>query len=248
MTPGMSRTQASISASGRDLAAGEHVVADRDLGEVPRFDDALVDALEPPAQDHRARTARERRHPRLRERHAARAHQQARAGVVRRARRRRARAPARRPSSPCRDRRRRACRRRCGACRSACARMSMASSDHKCRAASALPARLTPSGPGNISGKMVSTLARHMAHRGSVSGSPGGDDSCSKHRGIDHDPPRRRYRPRHRRFGERQHHRRIALCRLHLDQIAGAEIVDRDDAAERVPSASTAASPIRSAW
>jgi hypothetical protein len=26
-----------------------------------------------------------------------------------------------------------------------------------------LPARLAPSGPGNISGKMVSTVARHMA-------------------------------------------------------------------------------------
>jgi hypothetical protein len=26
-----------------------------------------------------------------------------------------------------------------------------------------LPARLRPSGPGNISGKMVRTIARHMA-------------------------------------------------------------------------------------
>jgi len=39
--------------------------------------------------------------------------------------------------------------------------MSTASSVHSL-AASALPARLAPSGPGNISGKMVRMLARHM--------------------------------------------------------------------------------------
>ncbi len=43
----------------------------------------------------------------------------------------------------------------------ACVRMSTASSVHR-PAASALPARLTPSGPGNISGKMVRMVARHM--------------------------------------------------------------------------------------
>ena len=43
----------------------------------------------------------------------------------------------------------------------ACARMSTASSVHR-PAASALPARLKPSGPGNISGKMVRMVARHM--------------------------------------------------------------------------------------
>ena len=45
---------------------------------------------------------------------------------------------------------------------SACARMSIASSDHS-PAFSAFPARLMPSGPGNISGNMVRTDARHMA-------------------------------------------------------------------------------------
>ena len=73
----------------------------------------------------------------------ARAHQQARPA---RRRRRRSRAPARRPSSPCRARRRPACRRRCGACRSR---------DRGCRSrraprrplASALPARLRAERP-----------------------------------------------------------------------------------------------------
>ena len=45
MTPGRSRTQASISAMRGDLAAREHVVADRDLLQAP-LDQALVDALE----------------------------------------------------------------------------------------------------------------------------------------------------------------------------------------------------------
>ena len=43
-------------------------------------------------------------------------------------------------------------------------RMSWLSSDQM-PAAIALPARLAPSGPGNISGKIVITLARHMAMR-----------------------------------------------------------------------------------
>src|SRR5260221_714591 len=43
----------------------------------------------------------------------------------------------------------------------ACARISTASRLQRL-AASALPARLKPSGPGNISGKMVRTVARHM--------------------------------------------------------------------------------------
>ncbi len=48
-------------------------------------------------------------------------------------------------------------------CRSlAWARISIASSDHT-PLASALPARLMPSGPGNISGNRVRTVARHMA-------------------------------------------------------------------------------------
>src|ERR1700728_1424024 len=52
--------------------------------------------------------------------------------------------------------------------------MSTAASDHRPRAA-ALPARLSPSGPGNMPGKMVRTVARHMADRSlaSLSPSPG---------------------------------------------------------------------------
>ena len=94
----------------------------------------------------------------LRQRRPARAHEEPRA---RRARPpRRWRAPGRRPSSPCRGRRRPAYRRPSGACRARA---------RGCRwrraprgPPRALPARLTPSGPGNISGKMVRTLARHM--------------------------------------------------------------------------------------
>ena len=54
---------------------------------------------------------------------------------------------------------------------------------------------------------------------------------------------------RHGRRGERQHHGRAAGCRLHLDEIAGAEIMHRDDVAERrAVGRVTAARPIRSAW
>src|SRR5262245_27047013 len=69
-------------AEGRDLAAGEHVVADRDFLEPARFDHALVNALEAAAQNERTGTVRERFDARLRQRRAARAHQQARTPVV----------------------------------------------------------------------------------------------------------------------------------------------------------------------
>src|SRR5688500_947173 len=45
---------------GGDLAAGKHVVADRDLLETARLDDALVDALEPSADDDGAGSGRKR--------------------------------------------------------------------------------------------------------------------------------------------------------------------------------------------
>src|ERR1700761_8775974 len=35
----------------RDLAAGEDIIADRDGRDVPRFEQPLVDPLEPPAED-----------------------------------------------------------------------------------------------------------------------------------------------------------------------------------------------------
>ena len=145
---------------------------------------------------------------RLRQRLAARAHQQARAAC--RAAPRRARAPARRPSSPCRARRRPACRRRCGACRSAWSRMSMASSDQRSDA-SALPARLDASGPGNISGKIVSDA--RAPHRLSLPSRfdvrLGGTTTIRfAVRSI----------VRHRGFRERQHQRRAAALRRDLDR------------------------------
>ena len=46
-----------------DFAAGQHIVADRDFLEIARLDHALVDPLEPPADDHRARSRRQRARP-----------------------------------------------------------------------------------------------------------------------------------------------------------------------------------------
>ena len=169
ITPGISRTQASISDQRGDLAAGQHVVADRDLLERPRRDQPLVDPLEAAAQHHRAIAPGQRRRPGPAST-ARRAGSSAGEGG-RRPAPRRSRAPARRPSSPCRGRRRPACRRRCGACRSAWERMSIVSSAHR-PDASALPARLTPRGPGNISGKIVSTVARHMTVTRSAPAAP----------------------------------------------------------------------------
>ena len=82
MTPGSSRTHGVEQRHRGDLAAGKHVVADRNFFELARFDHPLVDALEAAADDERAGAARELAHARLRERRAARAHQQARAVVV----------------------------------------------------------------------------------------------------------------------------------------------------------------------
>ena len=99
---------------GGDLAAGQHVIADRDLFEAARLDDALVDALEAAADDDDAGTGRE-----IAARGfgsaACRAGSSAAAGADRRrARPRRWPRRARRSAGPCRGRRRPAYRRRCG--------------------------------------------------------------------------------------------------------------------------------------
>ena len=103
----------------------------------------------------------------------------------------RSRAPAHRPSSPCRGRRRPACRRPCDACRCRNRGCRSVSSDQM-PAASALPARLMPSGPGNMSGKM-----REHAR------APHGSRLSALRSGGRQSPPafrprscRRRYRPR----------------------------------------------------
>ena len=62
MTPGSSRTQASSSTMRGDFAAGQHVVADRDLFEPRGLDDPLVDALEPAADDDDAGAGRQLAH------------------------------------------------------------------------------------------------------------------------------------------------------------------------------------------
>src|SRR5580698_8248958 len=100
-------------------------------------------------------------------------------------------------------------------------RMSATSSD-QVPALSALPARLVPSGPGNISGKIVSTLARHTL-------------AATRWRfgwWFDHKPPGREIDHRYRRLVERQHLCGVAVGWPNFDQIAGAEIVDGDYGAE----------------
>src|SRR5712675_702665 len=157
-------------------------------------------------------------------------------------------------------------------CRSVAeSRMSRASSAHS-PDASALPARLTPSGPGNISGNSVSTVARQVILetiteliRASYAGltrisihlrqifakamddriKSGHDDNCAAApsvsivlvtrdlvRQFDHHTSVRAIDQRHHGIGERQQHGR-ALRWRDLDDVAGAKIVDRDDAAER---------------
>ena len=59
------------------------------------------------------------------------------------------------------------------------------------------------------------------------------DDSSANSAGIHDDPSAGDIDLRHRGVGERQHHGRAALRRLDLDQVAGAEIMDRDHGAER---------------
>ena len=109
--------------------------------------------------------------------------------------------------------------------------MSRASSAHR-PDASALPARLTPSGPGNISGNSVRTVARQVipeTHHVSV----GDVVAVDFLRQFDHHAAAGEIDRRHHRIGERQQHGR-ALRRRDLDDVAGAEIMDRDDAAERL--------------
>src|SRR3984957_2456156 len=101
-------------------------------------------------------------------------------------------------------------------------RMSTTSSDHA-PIANALPARLAPSGPGNISGKMVRTLARHI--------------SLTLRRELDDEPSRREIDLRHGGVVERHQFGLVAGVKPQLDQIAGAEIMDRDHGAELPPRA-----------
>src|SRR6187397_2662989 len=113
-------------------------------------------------------------------------------------------------------------------------RMSRASSAHRPEA-SALPARLTPSGPGNMSGNSVRMVARQVISNRSY------NNRSRKRRNVVafnflgqfyHDAAGRKVDRRHHGIGERQQHRR-ALRWCDLDDVAGAEIMDRGDAAER---------------
>src|SRR6516225_7958338 len=84
-----------------------------------------------------------------------------------------------------------------------------------------------PSGPGNMSGKIVSTVARHMlALAGAVA-------ACRSTvlkqflRHVDDEPATGKVDHRYRRFGERDEHGRPPGRGLHLDQVASAVVLHR---------------------
>src|SRR5580704_13234266 len=108
-------------------------------------------------------------------------------------------------------------------CLSAAKLRISATSSAQAPAAKALPARLAPSGPGNISGNRVRTLARH------ISTAPG--------RKLDDKPAGCEIDLRHGCRIERQQFGFAAGVRPHLDQIAGAEIVDGNDGAKALAGA-----------
>ena len=187
MTPGKQPHAGVEQRHGGDLAARQHVIADRDLLEAAGLDHPLVHALEAAADDDRARALRQRRAPAPASA-ARRAGSSAGAGAV-----------VGRDAASMRARQHVGAHHHAGAAAGrrvvdravlvgARARGCRSPRATRAPAASALPARLTPSGPGNISGKMVRTVARHMAQpvilvlRRCRSGcsSPAG--------GIDHDP------------------------------------------------------------
>src|SRR5579859_4070416 len=106
-------------------------------------------------------------------------------------------------------------------------------------AVSALPARLTPSGPGNMSGKMLRTEARHIS-AALLAGkrfcpvvlfrrTSGQKRACLR---IEHEFAAWHIDARHVRIVERQQFGLVAGVEPHYQKIAGAEIVDRHDAAE----------------
>src|SRR5580693_295953 len=101
------------------------------------------------------------------------------------------------------------------------ARISTTSSD-QVPAIRALPARLKPNGPGNISGKMESTEARHILLFLSREG-----------RRLNHDPPSRDIDTWNITFIERDQFGLAAGRKPHLDQIASAEIMHGENGAER---------------
>src|SRR5258705_4217103 len=108
-------------------------------------------------------------------------------------------------------------------------RISCASS-RQMPVASALPARLVPSGPGNMSGKMVRTVVCHMLLA-----------TCAllrrsffEHafRRIDDDAPARDVDHRNGRAAERQHYRVAFALRSQLENVTGTKVMDRHHGAE----------------
>src|SRR5581483_4368527 len=111
-------------------------------------------------------------------------------------------------------------------------------------AASALPARLKPSGPGNISGKMLRTEARHISAAPLVRARLRVVVFFRRMRGqnrngefVEHELAARDIDVRHIRIVERQQLGLVAGIEFQLDEIAGAEIVDRHHAAQSLAAA-----------
>ena len=138
----------------RQLPAGEHVIADADLLDAADIEHPLVDALVPSADQPHPRPRCQRANPRLVE--ARRPAARDRAAAARH--RRRSPHPARPAASPCRRRRRTGCRRPSDAGRSR-PRGCRARRAAKAPDSSARPASDCPSGPGNIAGNSVNTVA-----------------------------------------------------------------------------------------
>ncbi len=134
----------------RHLAAREDVVADRDLGQPAPLDHPLVDTLETSADDDDALARHPVAHLALRQRPPARRHQQPRARITGRERRRRSPRPAHRSAAPSPPRRRPDCRRHCGAGR--CRGRGSGASPATRAPAQSLPRQRHAERPGNISG------------------------------------------------------------------------------------------------
>src|SRR5262245_21545742 len=103
--------------------------------------------------------------------------------------------------------------------------MSTASNAHT-PAASALHAKLKPSGPGNISGTMVSMVARHMTELPDlfIGAAPLGWRLLRRDH---HDAAAGDVDLGHEGGSKRHHDARPAVARPQLQDIAGAEIMDR---------------------
>ena len=240
-TPGNSRTQASISA----IAAGsppDRTKSPRLISSISRASStrSSTPSKRPQIKPH-AGAGRQLAHPRLVERPAARRQMDQRPDAAGAGDRRVEHVGAHHHARPAAERRvvDRAVlvvARNCGC------RPFRAATGHR---ANALPASECASGPGSISGKIVSTVARQVM-RGSRDFFVARRVEQAGGR-VDHDTPAGEIDDRHRGAGER-HQDRLALSRAISSMSPAPKSCTAITVPSRVPSSSTAARPIRSAW